>query len=58
MTDVKPSSKPQDCYLKNVSTANVEPSNSSWLKGAGDKRADAFPESEKADRCAKITPSR
>jgi hypothetical protein len=40
MTDVKPSSKPQDCYLKNVSTATVVPTNGSWLKGS-DKRADA-----------------
>jgi hypothetical protein len=47
-------SKPQDCYLKGVKVPESAPSNTSWLKSASDKRADAvrpmgdaFPESEK-----------
>jgi hypothetical protein len=35
-------SKPQDCYLKGVPTANVPNTVGTWLKRKDAKRADAF----------------
>jgi hypothetical protein len=53
MSDIKPT-KPLDCYLRGISTANVVPGKLvSGIKGAGEradavcKRGDAFEESEK-----------
>jgi hypothetical protein len=45
MSDVKQPSKPQDCYLRGIPTANVPNTVGSWLKRKDAKRADAFPES-------------
>jgi hypothetical protein len=35
-------SKPQDCYLKGIPTANVPNTVGTWLKRKDAKRADAF----------------